>query len=32
MIEDYKQHGYDTSDLERRKAELEQELNALENP
>ena len=31
MIEDYKQHGYDTSSLEQRKAELEQELNALNN-
>ena len=29
MIEDYKQHDYPTADLEKRKAELEQELNAL---
>lgn len=31
MIEDYKQHGYPTADLEKRKAELEQELDALNN-
>ena len=29
MIEDYKQHGYDTADYEKRKAELEKELNNL---
>ena len=29
MIEDYKKNGYDTTDLENQKAELENKLNAL---